>query len=346
MTRLNKINSMCLLLLCTLLLVGGCQNNKTKQTQSNASEKNNESQYPIKIKNKFGTTVIKQKPQRVVTIQWGNQDIPLALGVEPVGFSAANFGVKDESGLLPWTKKQLKKIGAKKPNVFRDTDGLDFEAIADARPDVILAAYSGITKEEYQKLSKIAPVVAYPKSAWTTSWKQQVRLNAQGMGKAKQGERLIAKTQQKITQAVKKYPQLKNKTVTWVNFSAQDLSKFQIYTPADPRPALLREFGLQYPQSLTQEIKKQDAYSKDFSAERADVLDQTDIIVGYGDQKLYAALKKDPVLGKIPAIKRGSVAFIDSDSPIVAAGTPTPLSIDYTLTEYLSLLGKAAGKVQ
>ena len=29
---------------------------------------------------------------------------------------------------------------------------------------------SGLTKEEYDKLSKIAPTVAYPKVAWGTSW--------------------------------------------------------------------------------------------------------------------------------------------------------------------------------
>lgn len=293
MTKFRKLSSV-FLLLCLVMVVflGGCQKNSQKVSHNNSGERTKSSQYPIKIKNKFGTTFIKQKPQRVVTIQWGNQDIPLALGVVPVGFSAANFGVQDKSGLLPWTKKRLKQLGAKKANVFRDTDGLDFEAIADAKPDVILAAYSGITKEEYQKLSKIAPVVAYPQSAWTTSWKQQVRLNSRGMGMEKQGDRLIAKTEEKINKEVKKYPQLRGKTVTWVNFSAQDLSKFQVYTPADPRPALLKEFGLSYPQRITREIKKKDAYSKDFSAERADVLKDTDIIVGYGDQKLYQALKK------------------------------------------------------
>lgn len=162
----------------------------------------------------------------------------------------------------------------------------------------------------------------------------------------KQGDKLIKQTAQKITDGVKKHPQLHGKTVTWVDFSAKDLSKFQIYTSADPRPALLKEFGLNYPKSITREIKSKNSYSKDFSSEKASVLNDTDIIVGYGDKNLYRALKKDPVLGKIPAIKRGSVAFIDSDSPIVAAGTPTPLSIDYTLNEYLSLLGKAADKIQ
>ncbi len=335
-----------ILVAVTLVFLAGCS--KSSKTTNNASQKTNgnNSEYPIKIKNKFGTTVIKQKPKRVAAIQWGNQDIPLALGVKPVGFSAANFGVKGNSGVLPWAKKKLQQLGVKQPNVFKDTDGLDFEAIANSKPDVILAAYSGITKEDYQTLSKIAPVVAYPKAAWTTTWKQQVLLDSKGMGMEPQGKKLVQKTENKIHKGIKKYPQLKNKTIVWVNFSAKDLSKFQIYTPADPRPALLKEFGLKYPKNITREITSKDSYSKEFSAEKADVLNKADIIVGYGNAKLYDSLKNDPLLGKVPAIKHGSVAFIDSDSPIVAAGTPTPLSIDYTLNEYLNLLGKAAEHVQ
>lgn len=105
----------------------------------------------------------------------------------------------------------------------------------------------------------------------------------------KQGDKLIKQTEQKINTGVKKYPQLKGKTVTWVNFSAKDLSKFQIYTSADPRPALLKEFGLNYPENITREIKSKNSYSKDFSSEKASVLNDTDIIVGYGDKKLYQA---------------------------------------------------------
>ena len=60
---------------------------------------------------------------------------------------------------------------------------------------------------------------------------------------------------------------------------------------------------------------------------------------------LYQAVKADPVLGKIPAIQRGSVVFIDSDSPLVAAGTPNPLSIIYTIDDYLELIGEAINKL-
>ena len=51
------------------------------------------------------------------------------------------------------------------------------------------------------------------------------------------------------------------------------------------------------------------------------------------------------MLGKIPAIERGSVAFIESDTPLVAAGTPNPLSITYTIDEYLELIGGAIDKI-
>ena len=145
---------------------------ETAETTNTVEEP--ETSYPITIKHALGEAVIEKKPERIVTIQWGNHDVALALGVVPVGFSAANFGVQDDTGLLPWTKQKLDELGVKDPNVFMDTDGLDFEAIADAQPDVILAAYSGITAEEYELLTQIAPVVAYPAAPWATTWRESV----------------------------------------------------------------------------------------------------------------------------------------------------------------------------
>ena len=45
---------------------------------------------------------------------------------------------------------------------YSETDGIDFDAIAALNPDVILGVYSGLTQEDYDKLSEIAPTVAYP----------------------------------------------------------------------------------------------------------------------------------------------------------------------------------------
>lgn len=301
--------------------------------------------YPIVVKHAFGETVIPSKPERVATIQWANHDVVLALGVVPVGFSAANYGVLDDSGLLPWTAKELEKLGVDKPNIYQDTDGLDFEAISDSKPDVILAAYSGITQEDYDILSKIAPVVAYPTTPWLTTWREQVILNATGMGMEAEGEQLIADTENLIKEKASKYPQMQGKKVVWVNFSAKDMSKLHLYTPTDPRGSFLVELGMVYPESVTSQIADPTSYSLSLSAENADLLNDADLIIGYGGDELYQAVKADSLLGKIPAIQRGSVVFIGNGTPLAASGNPNPLSISYTLDEYLELIAGAISKI-
>ncbi len=96
--------------------------------------------YPIVIKHAFGSTTIEKKPVRVATVAWANHEVPLALGVVPVGMAAANFGDDDGDGLLPWVSDRLKSLGAEKPVLFDEGDGIDFEAVAATQPDVILAA--------------------------------------------------------------------------------------------------------------------------------------------------------------------------------------------------------------
>src|SRR5687768_2508825 len=144
--------------------------------------------YPITIEHALGTTVIESKPERVATVQWANHEVPLALGVVPVGMAAANFGDPDGDGVLPWVSDKLEELGAEPPVLFDENDGIDFEAVADTDPDVILAAYSGLTQEDYDTLSDIAPTIAYPEAAWSTAWRDVIRLNSAGMGMAAEGE--------------------------------------------------------------------------------------------------------------------------------------------------------------
>ncbi|OAS16705.1 iron-siderophore ABC transporter substrate-binding protein [Paenibacillus oryzisoli] len=297
--------------------------------------------YPIVIKHAFGETTIPSKPKRVATIQWANHDVVLALGVVPVGFSAANYGVQDKSGLLPWTAKKLKELNVDKPNVFQDTDGLNFEAISASKPDVILAAYSGITQKDYETLSKIAPVVAYEKSPWVTTWREQVLFNATGMGMKAEGEKLIKDTEELIKKKASEYPQLKGKKVAFTNFSAKDLSKINIYTAADPRGAFLIELGMVYSEGVTKKITDPTAYNLKLSSENADALNDADILIGYGDDALLQAVKADPILGKIPAVQKGAVVLIGNGTPLAASGNPNPLSISYTIDEYLKLIAAA-----
>lgn len=327
-----------------VLALAACGNDKsTSEETTNKNE--NEGQYPIVIEHAFGETVIEEKPERVATVAWANHDVALALGVVPVGFSAANYGIQDDSGLLPWTADKLKELGEENPNVFQDTDGLDFEAIADSNPDVILAAYSGITQEEYETLSQIAPVVPYEETPWVTPWRDQVLLNAKGMGMEEEGKKLIADTEQLIADKANEYSVIKGKKAAFGMFNTADLSSFFIYTPTDPRGEFLSDLGMEYPEGIKGLIND-DSFYIEVSAENADALNDTELFITYGNKDTLAALQADPILGKVPAIAAGNVVVIEDNTPLAAAGNPNPLSIQYTIDEYLTLISDVAENIK
>src|SRR5690606_10525222 len=102
--------------------------------------------------------------------------------------------------------------GAAAPVLFDEGDGIDFEAVAATRPDVILAAYSGLTRADYDTLSQIAPVVAYPANPWATEWREMIRLNSAGLAMQAEGEALIAGIEAEIARSVAGHPELKGRT--------------------------------------------------------------------------------------------------------------------------------------
>lgn len=339
-----KLRKLSCALLASALLLTGCTSSTTKDQAKSNEGSSTSATYPIKIKTAFGETVIDKQPEKIATISWANQDVPLALGVTPVGVSKANYGKTDENGLLPWTAEQYKKLGVEKPVVFNDVDGLDYEAISNSHPDVILAAYSGLTKEEYDTLSKIAPVVAYPRSAWQTYWREQITMNATAIGKKDEGDKLVSDLEKTIKEKSEKYPQLKGKKGIFAFFNPADLGKFYVYLPTDPRASYLNDLGLELPES----VKKLAGESKDFSielsAEQIEKLSDVDVIVTYGDKELLKQIQSDKLLGTLPAIKKGSVALIENNSALAASCTPSPLSIPATIDDYLKIIGEAASK--
>ncbi|MDO9397858.1 MAG: iron-siderophore ABC transporter substrate-binding protein [Herbiconiux sp.] len=301
---------------------------------------------PITIEHALGTTVIETKPERVATVNWANHEVPLALGVVPVGMAAANFGDDDGNGTLPWVEEKLEELGAETPVLFDETDGIDFEAVADTRPDVILAAYSGLTQEDYDTLSEIAPVVAYPETAWGTSWRDMIELNAEGMGLASEGEALIAELETEISDAAAQYPQLEGVSAAFLtHVDTADLSQVSFYTSHDTRAAFFEDLGLVTPESIATASATTDKFSLTQSAEQADAFTDIDIIVTYGADELVTALEGDPLLSQMPAVAAGAVVNLDGSGPLGTAANPTPLSISYVLDDYLAMLAEAADKL-
>ena len=301
------------------------------------------SPYPVTIQHAFGTTVIDKKPERVATVAWANHEVPLALGIVPVGMARANFGDDDGDGILPWVTEKLDELKAEAPVLFDEGDGIDFEAVAATRPDVILAAYSGLSQADYDTLSEIAPVIAYPQAPWSTDWRETIRLNSAGLGMAAEGEALIADIEADIARTLEGHPELKGKSAMFItHLSSWDLSIVNFYTTNDTRVKFFADLGLTSPKSVVQ-ASQPGKFSGSVSAEEIDAFDDVDILVTYGDGMLFDALKTNALMLHMPAVARESIVMLGNNA-VGTGANPTPLSIRWVLKDYVELLSEAAKK--
>jgi len=298
---------------------------------------------PVTVDHAFGSTELPETIEVVTTVAWANHEVPLALGVVPAGMAAANFGDDDTDGMLPWVTARLEELGAEPPVLFDESDGIDFEGVADTAPDVILAAYSGLTQEDYDTLTEIAPTIPFPEVAWGTSWRDMITANATGMGRADEGAALITELEGVIEEAVSQHPAIAGRSVMFLtHVDASDLSTVNFYTAHDTRTMFFEDLGMTIAQSVQDASAETEEFSSSISAERADVFDDVEIIVTYGDEALVAALEADPLLSQMPAVRNGAVVHLPGDSPLGTAANPTPLAIPYILEEYLVELERAA----
>ena len=296
--------------------------------------------YPITIEHVFGTTTIEAQPERVATVAWSNHEVPLALGIVPVGMSKVTWGDDNDNGVLPWVEDKLDELDAETPVLFDDTDAIDFEAVADTQPDVILAAYSGLTQEEYDTLSKIAPVVAYPDVAWGTSVEDMILMDSKALGLEAEGEKLVDDVEGEIDAALAAHSELEGKKVLFAYIDPSDLSQVGFYTSHDTRPGFLADHGLPMPAIVEEETAGTDEFYVSVSSEEADRFDDVDVFVTYGDAdgELIAQMQADPLLSQIPAVANGSIVILQDSTPLAASANPSPLSIMWGVDDYFGLL--------
>lgn len=300
-------------------------------------------QYPLEIDHALGTTVLTEKPERIATVAWANHEVPLALGVVPVGFAAANFGDDDGNGLLPWVKTRLEELDASVPALYDEGDGIDFEAVAESQPDVILAAYSGLSQADYATLSQIAPVVAYPEGPWATDWRDMIRLNSTGMGMAEEGKALVTQLDTQIAETAADHPELAGKTAMFVtHLDPTNLGRISFYTDNDARVRFFHDLGLVSPDVVKQNSTP-GKFAGDISSELIDELNDVDILVTYGGQALIDQLNAHPLTSRLPAVEHGAIVLL-GNSPLGTAANPTPMSISWLLDDYADLLSEAARK--
>jgi iron complex transport system substrate-binding protein len=295
--------------------------------------------YPVSVTHVHGTTTIEKAPTRVATLGWSDADVVASLGVVPVGATKITWG-GNAKGSTDWFDEAVTALGAKDGDIARydDTAGVPFDAIAATSPDVILAVNTGISKEEYDKLSKIAPTVAYPGAPWGTAWEDSLSTIGEVLGRQGQAAQVRAATDRVIDDAVAANPVLKGKSAAWAWFSPTDLSTIGLYTTSDLRPQMLRRFGLVDSPTVADLSANSKEFSLNLSAEKASTLD-ADLVVFYEEDG--AGVKEitgDPLLGQIPALKKRQYVASADNTVALTMSSPSPLAIPVAVESFLPKL--------
>ena len=307
-------------------------------------------QFPVTIEHAFGETTLDSVPERVATVSWVNTDTALALGVVPVGMPEYEWG-GNENGTTPWIDEALEELGApigseNAPVQYSETDGINFDAIAATTPDVILAAYSGITEEEYDKLSAIAPVVAYPETPYYTSWQDSAEMIGEALGKSDEAEKLVEDTEKAIADKAAEYPELAGTSFIYGNLdTTAGADQISIYTSGDNRPKFLKELGMvQAP--IVDENAPADAFYLTWSPERANELEADLFVSWVADDAAKESIMSDPLLSQIPALKNGGLVADSDNTLTLSISAANVLSIPYALDNFVPMLGEAAAQVK
>lgn len=344
MTALHK----CLVPTTALLLsfsLAACSDSGDSSQSGNGESSDSDAAAwtPVTVEHALGSTTIEEQPERVATVDFANQEVPLALGIVPVGMSKMTWGDDDGDGVQPWVEDKLTELDAETPVLFDETDGYDFEAVANTEPDLILAGYSGMTEDDYATLSEIAPVVAYPDDPWATPWRESIKINSTALGMAQEGDDLISDIEEDIAEATAGHPELEGANGMFMtHVDTTDLSEINFYSAADTRSQFLTDLGMNIAPSIVEASGDSGDYSGSMSSERADELADVDVIVTYGGQELIDALNDDPVLSQLPVVQNQAIVNLDGTQPIGTAANPTALSTPYLIDEYVELLAQAA----
>ena len=287
-----------------------------------------DSPFPVTVRHKFGETTLTEFPQRIVSLGYNEHDALLAIGVKPV--SVRYWFGEEPYATFPWAHD---KLGDAEPEVLTMAWGeLDIEKIASLRPDFISAVYSGITEDEYNKLSQIAPTLAQSEDYidFGMPWQEQTRLIGRILGLGGVADSAVSQVESEFEAVQERNPEWSGKLV--VVGAPRGDGQFAFVASEDARSRVFTSMGFAVPAELD-EIAG-DSFYGSISLEQANLLDH-DLLVIHQMQWVEggrSAVTDDPVLSKLKAVQDGRILFIEGPQDD-AMQFGTVLSLSYFLAE-------------
>jgi iron-siderophore transport system substrate-binding protein len=289
---------------------------------------------PVTIEHRYGSTTIEKPPERVVVAGLREQDALLALGVVPVG--TTEWYGEHPGAIFPWAEEALGD--APRPEVLDFTDGIEFERIAGLRPDLIIAVYSGLTKKDYETLSRIAPTVAQPPGQvdWGSSWQDEILTVGRAVGKPEEAEKLRDEAEAQLASAAEENPEFKGQTAA----VATPYQGIWVYGPQDARSRLLTDLGFTFPDAL-RDVGGDD-FGGQLSGEKVDLLD-VGALVWFANPGPAEKVRDNKVYSRLKVRTEGRDVFLPENGELYEATSfISVLSIPLLVDELVPKLAAAA----
>lgn len=290
--------------------------------------------FPVSIDHKYGTTKITSKPKNVVALGLNDADTLLALGVKPVG--VVDWFGERPYGKWPWAADLWE---GNEPEIVGERDDYNMEEIAALGPDLIVAQYSGMSKDQYETLSKWAPVVAQPLDYqdYAAPWQKMAEPIAEAVGESGKLQDLVTGIEDRFAKVREEHPEFAEQVVS-VADSAKPGS-YVAFAADDPKMEFMIDLGFKPDPNLTDLVEKGSNVAK-FSSERLDLLDVDRLIWLIWDEAVDKQVKNEPLYPELDVVKDGRDLFIPYNEPPVGAAISfnTVLSIPYAIDQMVPLL--------
>ncbi|WP_116046044.1 iron-siderophore ABC transporter substrate-binding protein [Amycolatopsis palatopharyngis] len=299
--------------------------------------------FPVTIDSALGTAEIPQRPERIVTLGQGSAETAIALGQTPVGIESYEWG-SDETGYLPWIHEAVTAEGGQLPTQFTGGEDIDFEAVVELAPDVILAPWSGITQEQFDILNDIAPTVAYPGEAWSTDWDEQISIIGKALGRTADAGELIAGIEQRFTETAATRPAYGDVTFSYIYTNGP--GTLGVFLPDEQRVAMVSKLGLAVDPVVESLPETEGTDSALIGLEQADRLRDSDLVFTfYANPETKQEIEAQPLYRSIPAVERGSVVASADNSFVTASSIINPLTVPWVIDRYLPEIDAAIAKL-
>jgi iron complex transport system substrate-binding protein len=293
--------------------------------------------FPVTIEHKYGHTEIASQPERIVTVGLTDHDALLALGIVPVG--TTEWFNEYPGAIWPWAQDKLGD--AVIPELVGDGDTINFEKIAALKPDVILALFAGLTQEQYDLLTQIAPTVAQPGDYvdYGIPWQELTRTAGRVVGQAEEADKLLTEVEARFEQVRAEHPEFEGATA----IVATPYEGIWVYGSQDVRGRFLTSLGFKLPAGLDEITGKE--FGGNLSLERADLLD-VDVIIWLDADEAQGPLG-GPVYQNLAVHTEGREVSLDSyDDPLGGATSfVSVLSLPFLLDGLVPQLAAALDKL-